>query len=386
MPLTPVARLATAATIVWWSTIAAGSPQDDLLRALDRYNAGDPDAAIAGIDRTTTAGALRTAAENCFEASDASARARRQRVAAAVTLEAVWAATRGREVLWDFEWKNSWTQPWDTRVSDVRSIFPIVAWGCDVISNAQDRHPADPIWFLASVGALQDVRAHAALLEYRGMPGPQPTWDPVVRRELAGGHLDHAGAHAASEPRWRLAELLAQAERELGIPPIHQRPGVLRNAVWRPEALPRIQKRLASLAEDPQLSGEARLRIAYGEVQRRRWREAMAEIDRVRPRLVEPFLIAVAEYLRGWASEQLGQSAEAIAAYRQTLAIAPRMRNGITLLAAQLYVANERTEAYQLLESMSADPSPPRDLIVQFERGDARLVPDYFARLREALR
>jgi tetratricopeptide (TPR) repeat protein len=128
------------------------------------------------------------------------------------------------------------------------------------------------------------------------------------------------------------------------------------------------------------------LRIAYGEVQRRRWREAMAEIDRVRPRLVEPFLIAVAEYLRGWASEQLGQSAEAIAAYRQTLAIAPRMRNGITLLAAQLYVANERTEAYQLLESMSADPSPPRDLIVQFERGDARLVPDYFARLREALR
>jgi hypothetical protein len=258
MPLTRVTRLAAAA-LAWWSIVAVSPTRDDIQRALDRYSAGHHDAAIASVDRLTTAGALRVAAEQWIQAGDASTRARRQRVAAAFALEAVWAATRGREVLWDFEWKNSWTQPWDTRVSDVRSIFPIVAWGCDVISNAKDRHPADPIWFLASVGALQDVRAHAALLEYRGMPGPQPTWDPVVRRDLAGGHLVHAGAHAASEPRWRLAELLAQAERELGIPPIHQRPGVLRNAVWRPEALPRIQKRLAALAEDPQLSGEARL-------------------------------------------------------------------------------------------------------------------------------
>jgi hypothetical protein len=106
----------------------------------------------------------------------------------------------------------------------------------------------------------------------------------------------------------------------------------------------------------------------------------------VRPSLTEPFLIAVAEYLRGWASEQLGQSEQAVASYRRTLAIAPRMRNVTTLLAAQLYVANERGEAYQLLETLYADRSHPRDLIVQFERGDARLVPDHFARLREALR
>jgi hypothetical protein len=62
------------------------------------------------------------------------------------------------------------------------------------------------------------------------------------------------------------------------------------------------------------------------------------------------------------------------------------MRNVITLLAAQLYAANQRTEAYQLLESLYSNPSHPRDLIVQFERGDARLVPEYIARLREALR
>ena len=353
---------------------------------LDRYAAGDHDAAMASVDRQMTAGALRAAAERWIKAGEPSAVAQRQRVAAAFTLEAVWAATRTHDVMWDFEWRTSWTRPWDRPVSNTPSVLPIVAWGCEVISEAEGSHSADAIWLLASVGALQDVRAFSALLEWRSQPGPQPEWDPLVRRDLAGGHLDHARAHVPAEPRWKLAELLARAERELGQPPNYQRPGVLRNAVWGPQALPRIQERLATPAEDPRLSGEARLRIAYAEVQRGRWRDARAEVDRARPLLVEPFLIAVAEYLQGWASEQLGQSADAIAAYRRALEIAPGMRNVITLLAAQLYLANQRTEAYQLLESMYANPSHPRDLIVQFERGDARLVPDYFARLREALR
>jgi len=350
---------------------------------LDRYASGDHDAAIAGIDREQTAGVLRAATEAWIQAGDASTFDRRQRVAAAFTLEAVWAATRDREVLWDFEWNNNWTKPWDTRVSDVRSVLPIVAWGCDVVSNAQGDHPSDSHWFLASVGILQDVGASTALLAYRAQPGPQPTWDPLMRRDLAGGPLVHARVHVPDEPRWKLAELLAHAERELGTPPIYQRPGVLRNGVWRREALPRIQERLASLTDDPELSAEAGLRIAYADVQRRRWREALVEVHRV---LTEPFLIAVAEYLRGWASEQLGQPAAAIAAYRHALEIAPGMRNPVTLLAAQLYVANQRAEAYELLESIYANPSHPRDLIVQFERGDARLVPDFFARLRAALR
>ena len=360
--------------------------QDQLQLAFDRYAGGDYAAGLANIDSQLTIGAVRTAAERWMAAGDDSTRARRRRVAAAVMLEAVWAATRHREVLWDFEWTTIWTRSWEPRLADVRAVLPIVAWGCDVISHAQRPHPADSIWFLASVGALQDVRAHSALSEYRGQPGPQPAWDPLVRRDLAEGHLVHARSSSPGEPRWKLAGLLAEAEREVGFLANHQRPGVLRNGVWRPQALPRIQERLATLADDPQVSGEVRLRIAYAEIHRRRWREALVEIDRARSSLTEPFLIAVAEYLHGWASEQLDQQAEAIAAYRRTLEIAPGMRNAITLLAAQLYSANQRTEAYQLLEAMYASPSHPRDLIVQFERGDARLVPAYFTRLREALR
>jgi tetratricopeptide (TPR) repeat protein len=384
MPLTRVTRLAAAA-FAWWSIVAVSPTHDDIQRALDRYSAGDHDAAIAGIDRAITAGALRAAAEQWIRTGEASTLARRQRVAAAFTLEAVWVATRSAEVIWDLEWTSTWATPWDAHVSSPRSLLPIVSWGCKLISDAPAPHSADAVWLLASVGALQDVRAAGALLAYRGSPGPQPTWDPHVRRELTSGHLVHARAHTPAEPRWKLAELLAQV-RELEMAPFHQRPGVLRNPVWRPQALPRIQERLEELAADAALAREVRLRVAYIEIRRGRWREALAAIERERPLLTEPFLIAVAEYLRGWASEQLGQRVEAIAAYRRSLAIAPGMRNVITLLAAQLYAANDRTEAYAILENMHAAPSHPRDLIVQFERGDARLVPEYFARLREALR
>ena len=99
----------------------------------------------------------------------------------------------------------------------------------------------------------------------------------------------------------------------------------------------------------------------------------------------EPFLIAVAEYFRGWLFEQIARPADAIVAYRRALELAPRTRSVATLLAAQLFLANERVEAYRILDDAFKAEPEPIDLVVQFERGLARLLPEYLARLREAL-
>jgi tetratricopeptide (TPR) repeat protein len=161
---------------------------------------------------------------------------------------------------------------------------------------------------------------------------------------------------------------------------------VLRNHQHYPQALPRIASRFAALSDDPSIGAEARLHLAYLALQREQWSDALAHVDRARPLLTEPFLVAVAEYFRGWVFEHLARPADAIAAYRRALELAPRTRNVATLLAAQLFLGNERVEAYGILdEAFKTDPEPI-DLVVQFERGHARLLAQYIARLREALK
>jgi hypothetical protein len=57
-----------------------------------------------------------------------------------------------------------------------------------------------------------------------------------------------------------------------------------------------------------------------------------------------------------------------------------------TLLAAQLFMTDARTEAYESLDrGLNADPAP-LDLLLVLERGDARFVPARIQALREALR
>jgi tetratricopeptide (TPR) repeat protein len=215
-----------------------------------------------------------------------------------------------------------------------------------------------------------------------------------TEREIVQGHVAHARSRIPGEPRWRLAAAMAQASRDLGSFDFHEDPLLVGNQFLRDEPplgsasskIPRVAQSFTALKDEPALAGEAEVRVGLLEMRRRRWADALPHLRRGQELSTEPFLRAVAHYLSGWASERLGRSADALASYRQAVALAPAVRNLSTLLAAQLFLGNERAEAYRILDvAVKANPPAP-DLITLFERGDARLVPSYLNKLREALR
>ena len=361
--------------------------QDRLQLALDRYAAGDYAVGLANVDSQLTAGELRTAGERWIQGGDPAARARRERVAASFTLEAAWSAARDSASAMHEEhaWRPAQRDPWNVPIRYVRAVVPIVAWGCHVIHASTATHRADRSWHFASVAVLQDIGASPALLNWAPVSESPRMTDELVLRERSAGHLVHARTRFPDEVQWRLAEAVAHAARDLSWAP-YQRPGVLRNHQHRPQALSRVASRFTALSDDPSIGAEARLHVAYMALQRQQWSDALAHIDRARPLLTEPFLVAVAEYFRGWVSEQLDRPADAVAAYRRALELAPRTRNVATLLATQLFLSNERVEAYRILDDAFKAEPEPIDLAVQFEHGYARLLPEYIVRLREDLK
>jgi tetratricopeptide (TPR) repeat protein len=152
------------------------------------------------------------------------------------------------------------------------------------------------------------------------------------------------------------------------------------------DAIPQAIHDFEVLARDPALAGEAEVHLGYLELRRKQWADALAHFDRARPLLTEPFLRAVTDYLSGWVDERLKRPDDAVAAYRRAYALAPRMRDLSTLLAAQLFEQHQQVEAYAILTRALTTDDPPFDLLPMFERGDARLVPEFIRQMREALR
>jgi tetratricopeptide (TPR) repeat protein len=187
-----------------------------------------------------------------------------------------------------------------------------------------------------------------------------------------------------------MIEVVARVADELGTlrESNLDRPDILRDerlgtAVTR--RIPQGIRQFDALRDEPALQGEAEVRIGYLELRRRRWADALVRFERARGLTTEPFLLAVTGYLAGWTLEQLERPDEAIAAYERAHAISPDMRDLSTRYAALLFTSGRRTDAHDVLAAMHATDAP-FELLTMFERGDARLVSEYLARLREALR
>jgi hypothetical protein len=349
--------------------------------------AGDvPHVAPFGLELTTDA--LAAACDRWIAAGDPDTRTRRRTIAASFSLELIWVAALENSRLLSPRDSNA-TQPGPpqgvnlpsprqiarTVAISYRGAQPMVLeWASGLMPASGAVRPAERFWWLASVGVSEEAR----------------NW------RLLDEHLAKARLRLPDEPRWRLADLERRVRietRPIGPNPVpERRPDALDHlgdkAMYH-DALGRLsglQREFEKLLSERSVAGEAELHLGYFDMLRARWADAIAHLDRARALTTEPFLLAVADYFIGWANEKLKQPGAALAAYRRAHPHAPRVRNLSILLAQQLFLANERAEGYAILDAaLKADPAPP-DLLTAFESGDARLVPDYLARLREALR
>jgi hypothetical protein len=382
------AAVGVAAVGLVWGVLAGEPRQDSVSDALDLYARGEHAAAVARNPGSLPVDALTGTAGLWIQEGPPHDVARRRLIAAALVLETLWAATRHPD--------NAFTDPSDCAprprtddlpVSSCRAVPLGIAWACAEMSQTDAAHPATAWWWRASVGLLEDARAWA---ELTGTPrrGPQVPGSPL-QREQEEGHLAHVELRVPGEPRWQLSSILSRAA--LGPRPVGSwmiRGDVLRDGTLAaPGGGSRTDRELAALAaEAPDLAGEIELHLAYRDIQRRRWRDALPRLERAETLTSEPLLLATAGYFAGFVHERLRRPADALAAYRRAHAHAPTARNLGVLYAAQLFLDNQRDEAHAVLNTLVRAEAEPYDLRTELERGSARFVPEHLARMREALR
>ena len=291
----------------------------------------------------------------------------RRFVAAAFALDVVWAATRSSAHIHFVD-----LPPVDTVPLASRQALGVVAtWAARQIPIAGAVTAQERKLWLAAIGVAEDGGA----------------W-PSVRKEI----LPLAQKRVPDEPRLRLATIVASGNVEMGM--LRSQSTWDRNLNWsvlREENLPSGVTRkfpstirsLEGLLAETSLASEVEVRIGYLELRRRHWSDALARFQSARRQTSDHILQATADYMAGWVHEQEGELDEAISAYRRALILVPTMRNLATRLSVLLFLSDERTEAYEILDhALNARPIPV-DLVTSLERGDGRFVGDWLVAVRQ---
>jgi tetratricopeptide (TPR) repeat protein len=222
-----------------------------------------------------------------------------------------------------------------------------------------------------------------------GIAGDANAW-----RVMLTDILPLARTRLPDDSRLRLASVVVQTARDVG--PLRARSwsrgwnfSILREENThsrRFKPVPAAIQAFEALLTDSTLAGEVELRIGYLELRRRNWSAALMRFDAARTKTNDPILLATADYFAGWVHEQLDQPDAAIAAYRRAVAIAPTQRNLATRLSALLFLHDERSEAYAVLDrALNARPVT-LDLLVSLERGDGRFVDEWLSTVRQGLK
>jgi tetratricopeptide (TPR) repeat protein len=365
--------VATAAGAAASAPLARQSGRLSVRDAVAVYSRGDFSTAVRDLDTQQLKVAPFTRAlDEWIADGDSATLPRRRLVAAAFALDVNWAVTRTFSNLAQTNRDPSGRTPPIAPERESLSQYysqPLVAgWAVRQLPATGVPDSLERLLWLSAIGLTEDGHAWYRL---------QDEILPPARRRLP------------DEPRVRLAEVLARTSLELG----ELRPGYFQDRdILRNEPLaaagpvPGAIRAFTPLLADASLAGEVELRIGYLELRRRTWSAALTRFEAARSKTTEPALRATADYFAGWVFEQRERPDDAIAAYRRALAITPTMRNLATRLSALLYLRNERTEAYSVLDlALNARPSP-LDLMVAMERADARFVPEWLAAIREALR
>ena len=353
----------------------AGQRAPDASTLLARYDADKDDPVTTNpesirdlggflreLDRSTSAW-IRTA-------GDARSRERRRLVAASFALE-VAAANRDR---------------WH----DARHL---VEWGCTLLRNAL-RGPAGGatpvltpsdgyrLWQLASIALLESRFDYVFLM---GVPRVLPR-DPDTGRGRARNHVSHAIEDLPDESRLFLAFATAaefaswgsdspqpiwvdadRIEREEPLAPavrtdattaralLRRQSGLIYVAAAKSDTLWELADILrgerpvppvyARLAGAPSIQAELHVRLGNTYLRLARADLALPQLEQALAKTQEPFLLYLANYLRGRAFEMLQRTADGERAYRDALVAMPRAQSASISLAALLFADGRRKEA-----------------------------------------
>ena len=341
------------------------TPQLSIAAAVEFYQAGEWRRALDALDTRTSGAQFTAALSGWISSADAASESRRRFVAAAFALDAVWAATRASVRTFVFPPNEA------VPLRSKQSLGVVAAWAVRQMPAAGAVTSAERVLWLAAIGVAEDAEAWRAL---------HTDVLPLARRRLP------------DEPRVRLATVLASANVDLGslrrywienLNPTKLREERLPSSVTR--RIPGAIRSFEVLLTDASLAGEVELRVGYLELRRRSWSEAVKRFEAARTKTADSLLQATAHYLEGWVHEQRGDPDRAIAAYRQALSVTPTMRNLATRLSALLFLRDERTEAYAILDRAVNARPVPIDLLESLECGDSRFVAEWLATVRQGL-
>jgi tetratricopeptide (TPR) repeat protein len=378
---------AFALVLICLSGGAKSSANDPVDAALDLYDRGAFDAALLAIPANATkANDFITAANRWIVGGSESTRARRRLIAAALAAELIWARVDSASQQ-DANHTDFGDFSGERPLSSWNTSLPLLSWACTLMPSSGGVAPQERWWWLESVALFETTHYWRALIgrQHTNIAGAG------VSREAADGHLMHARQRLPDEPRWRLADAMARTAIDFVPGRPGGRPDLLRNReatnASDDKKLLAAERSFEPLVNVTGIAGEAELRIAQLELRRRQWSSALAHLDRARPLVAgQEVLPAATDYFAGWAYEHLNRPEDAIAAYRRALDREPMLRQPATLLAAQLFLVHEPSDAHAILLGAFAASPEPHDLGLQIEHADGRLMPGYIRQLREALR
>ena len=395
-------RLILVAALLACGVIVAGTfaSTASTLTLLDRYLAGSFDEVVRGFDDTTNYDRLykdlvRDGAAWIAAGGEAE-RARRELAAATFALE----AARADE--W-YEWKWIQSQPSGSPAVWWKAPPLFIEWGCEIMRKSDPARPIERIWQLAALAVAQrsedgqfligdtevDPGDRAAALAaaakanaaapvpapaapipagpVKGQPplvhGQRRHPEEVVNVQKEIKHLMHVTERFPAERRFMLGQ------------------GIARERFTPEDAL----SIYISLADDPWVGAEARMRMGGILLRRGRVPDAMIQFDRVERMTRDSYVLYLTRLFRGQAFLRLKQEDNAMTALRGAVAVRPGMQSASVLLAELLIKNDLRAEAQRLMAQVLASAGSYEPYL-EYMHADDRFWLQLIERLRGEIR
>jgi tetratricopeptide (TPR) repeat protein len=341
-------------------------PATDLL---DRYLKGEFDAVVADLQRHSTfdwlLDQLQRDGANWIDRGESATRERRTLAAATLALEAArigqWTEWKHREQPPRMPGVRWYDEAGRQYIPEILFWAPpprLIEWGCELFRRAGAApRDAERLW------------QHAALAVAQRSEDGEFLFSEGLNRQLYNpkaevDHLVHLTGRFPNESRFRLA--------------------VGTSLEWR---LPdRAIAEFEALQNDPDVGGEARMRMGATHFRRGDHDRAIAAFRDAEVRSRDPWVLYLTRYLRGQALERRNRLPEAEQAYRAALAAVPGAQSASVSLATLLTRADRRTEAGDLVRGMFDHRPPVADPWRGYVHADDRFWPVLLARLRAEIR